>query len=55
MVKERKAQGGIVVTASHNPSEWNGIKFIREDGIFLNEKEAKGLIDPVVYCAGEPA
>jgi phosphomannomutase len=44
MVKERKAQGGIVVTASHNPAQWNGIKFIREDGIFLNEKEAKELI-----------
>ena len=26
--------GGIVITASHNPSEWNGLKFINSNGIF---------------------
>ncbi len=45
MVKELKAKGGLVVTASHNPGEWNGLKFIREDGIFLNAKEAGKLIE----------
>ena len=45
MVKELRAQGGIIVTASHNPAEWNGIKFVRADGIFLNEKEANELIE----------
>ena len=30
--------GAIVVTASHNPSEWNGLKFIDSDGIFLDKK-----------------
>lgn len=30
--------GAIVVTASHNPSEWNGLKFINADGIFLDKK-----------------
>ena len=30
------AGGGIAVTASHNPSEWNALKFIGPDGIFLD-------------------
>ena len=45
MVKELKAHGGLVVTASHNPPQWNGLKFIREDGIFLNEKQGQKLLD----------
>jgi len=44
MVGELKADGGLVVTASHNPPEWNGLKFIREDGIFLNQSQAEKLI-----------
>ncbi|MFH1683589.1 MAG: phosphoglucosamine mutase, partial [Candidatus Margulisiibacteriota bacterium] len=41
---ELKAAGGIVITASHNPLPWNGLKFMREDSIFLNENQAKKLI-----------
>ncbi len=33
------AGGGIAVTASHNPSEWNALKFIGGDGIFLDGAE----------------
>lgn len=44
MVKDLKADGGIVVTASHNPEQWNGLKFIRKDGIFLNESQAQKLL-----------
>jgi phosphomannomutase len=44
MVRELKANGGIIITASHNPLPWNGLKFIRGDGIFLNENQAKRLI-----------
>ena len=33
------AKGGIAITASHNPSEWNGMKFLNESGVFLNAKE----------------
>lgn len=37
-----KAVGGIIITASHNPSEWNGLKFIDSDGVFLDaEANAK--------------
>ena len=41
----RKYQAGLIVTASHNPLEWNGLKFITEGrGIFENELDmlAKG-------------
>ncbi|MFA6431434.1 MAG: phosphoglucosamine mutase, partial [Candidatus Margulisiibacteriota bacterium] len=35
MTKHLNADGGIIITASHNPLPWNGIKFLRGDGIFL--------------------
>lgn len=44
MTRALKADGGIVITASHNPLPWNGLKFMREDGIFLNEKQANKFI-----------
>lgn len=33
------AWGGISITASHNPSEWNGLKFLNGEGIFLDPEE----------------
>jgi phosphomannomutase len=33
------ASGGIAITASHNPGEWNGMKFINKNGVFLDEIE----------------
>ncbi|PIS30914.1 phosphoglucosamine mutase [Candidatus Saganbacteria bacterium CG08_land_8_20_14_0_20_45_16] len=44
MTRELKAFGGIIITASHNPLPWNGFKFVRSDGIFLNEAQANELI-----------
>ena len=38
-VEDQKAAGGIVITASHNPLPWNGLKFIGSDGIFLDVEE----------------
>lgn len=31
--------GGIIITASHNPQEWNGMKFIAQTGLFLDADE----------------
>lgn len=33
MVRELGADAGVVATASHNPAPWNGLKFLRHDGI----------------------
>ena len=38
-VEELKARGGIVISASHNPIEWNAFKLINSTGTFLNSKE----------------
>src|SRR5690348_18114528 len=35
-VEHHKAAGGIILTASHNPIEWNALKFVGADGIFLD-------------------
>jgi len=36
-VEHHRAAGGIVLTASHNPIEWNALKFVGPDGIFLDD------------------
>src|SRR5881394_2767255 len=40
-VEHHHARGGIAITASHNPIEWNALKFIGSDGIFLDGAEGK--------------
>ena len=35
-VLESRADGGIIITASHNPIQWNALKFLGSDGTFLN-------------------
>jgi phosphomannomutase len=42
--EDLKASGGISVTASHNPQQWNGLKFLNPDGTFLNENEMNEII-----------
>ncbi|MDR0932142.1 MAG: phosphoglucosamine mutase [Victivallales bacterium] len=44
-VKKHEAAGGIAITASHNPFEWNALKFISKTGTFLSQGEASGLFD----------
>jgi phosphomannomutase len=39
LTKKLGALGGIAITASHNPIEWNGLKFIGTTGMFLPERE----------------
>src|SRR5258708_20160162 len=40
-----KADGGIAVTAGHNPSQWSALKFVRSDGLYLNPLQAEELLD----------
>ena len=40
-VEHEHAGGGIAITASHNPMEWNGLKFIGASGMFLDAEENK--------------
>ena len=51
MTEELDADGGIIITASHNPEEWNGLKFVSADGLFLNEKQIREVFD--VLAGGE--
>lgn len=44
IIKQEKLSGGIVVTASHNPVEWNGLKFLDSDGCFLNANKMEKLL-----------
>ena len=47
LVKTRYSQaaGAIAITASHNPIEWNALKFITSRGLFLNAQQAQELLD----------
>lgn len=42
--------GGIAVTASHNPAEWNALKLLSGQGLFLSQLQAKALLD--IYHQG---
>jgi len=42
-VTHHKAIGGIIITASHNPGNWNALKFLTEKGEFISEKEGEQL------------
>src|SRR5260370_14617899 len=46
-----KADGGIAVTAGHNPAPWSALKFVRGDGLYLNPLQAEELLD--IYHQGE--
>lgn len=39
-----KADGGIILTASHNPKQWNALKLLNEKGEFLNGKEGELIL-----------
>ncbi|MFI3293889.1 MAG: phosphoglucosamine mutase, partial [Rikenellaceae bacterium] len=43
-VVHHKAQGGIIITASHNPKQWNALKLLNADGEFLNDAEGKQIL-----------
>jgi phosphomannomutase len=40
-----KADGGIIITASHNPGQWNALKLLNSDGEFISATEGKELLE----------
>lgn len=61
-VMDKGADGGIIITASHNPTQWNALKLLNHDGEFLNDAEGKKVLSyaesdsytfPEVMCLGK--
>ena len=52
-VEHHGAGGGIILTASHNPVEWNALKFVGADGLFLDREAVSRLF--ALVDAGEAA
>jgi phosphomannomutase len=44
-VLAEKAAGGIILSASHNPAEWNALKLLNEKGEFLSPEEGQAVMD----------
>lgn len=43
-VTSEKAAGGIIITASHNPKQWNALKLLNSDGEFLNDAQGREVL-----------
>lgn len=50
-VRSLGADGGVAITAGHNPWNWNALKFVRNDGLYLNQTQGEELLD--IYHQGE--
>lgn len=46
-VTDLKADGGIILTASHNPKQWNALKLLNQKGEFISANEGKALLDSI--------
>lgn len=44
-VTAEKADGGIILTASHNPKQWNALKLLNADGEFLSAEEGNKVLE----------
>jgi phosphomannomutase len=44
-VAKEGACGGIIITASHNPKQWNALKLLNEQGEFLNAEEGNAILE----------
>ncbi|RDV14109.1 phosphoglucosamine mutase [Pontibacter diazotrophicus] len=45
VVPEKKAGGGIILTASHNPKQWNALKLLNQNGEFISDVEGKLVLE----------
>ena len=56
-VEDSDADGGISITASHNPAQWNAMKFVGKNGMFLFPEKASEFIasldEPIEYTSWE--
>jgi len=50
LTKATNAAGGIAVTASHNPRQWNGLKFVSHRGLYLTPQQTEEFLD--IYHQG---
>lgn len=46
-VTDLDADGGIILTASHNPKQWNALKLLNQKGEFISAEEGKALLDAI--------
>ena len=44
-VQKEKADGGIIITASHNPKQWNALKLLNSNGEFLNKEDGNLVLE----------
>jgi phosphomannomutase len=44
-VTEERAGGGIILTASHNPKQWNALKLLNADGEFISDADGKEVLE----------
>lgn len=51
MIRHYAAQGGMVITASHNPIQWNGIKLMNSSGSFLEQDQYDQFME--IYNGGQ--
>ena len=47
-----KADGGIILTASHNPRQWNALKLLNEHGEFLTAAQGQAILDGLIGGKG---
>ena len=46
-IPRTKSQGGIIITASHNPKEWNALKLLNKNGEFIDKEAGELIVDKV--------
>jgi phosphomannomutase len=53
VVRKHEAHGGLIITASHNPKEYNGIKMLNGDGEFLSRTDGEEILNIIKQAAYE--